>query len=623
MLQASEYLTNQDVSRIMAQILAQHVDQHEMTGQSLQKAFKSYINQFDPYRIYLLESEAAPYEQMSDRQQQQLIAQYRSGDFSAFKTLNQTIQQAILRARTLRLEIEKNGHPQKLTTSSDNDLSDPDLSRPFAATLGELKVRNRQVLATALETADSSVKQTVAQQIANYEDALRQSENLYLYRDSDNQPLSSREAENLSVMHILKALTKSLDAHTSVYSTAEANSVKMRLLKEFKGIGVSFQQRNDGTVVINKLLPGTQASQSGLVKVNDQLLKVDGQKVTNRPLSKLTEQIRNGTSSTVQLSLLRPATEGGGQPQEITVSLPKEEITLQQERVDIYSEKFGRGIIGVLTLHSFYQGEEGVSSEEDLRKAIAELKKQGPLEGLVLDLRENGGGFLNQAVKVAGLFITNGVVVMSKYFSGEEHIYRDLDSSSIFNGPLVVLTSRATASAAEIVAQALQDYGVALVVGDTATYGKGTIQNQTITNGDQGLAFKVTVGKYYTVSGKTPQINGVEADIVVPSPYSDAHIGERYLDSTITADSIAPSYSDDLMDVNEGMKTWYLRYYMPTLQRKQSLWQDMVGNLREKSTKRQNSSAPSSPAEQGQWQRSEAINIVKDMITLENATVNR
>ena len=221
-----------------------------------------------------------------------------------------------------------------------------------------------------------------------------------------------------------------------------------------------------------------------------------------------------------------------------------------------------------------------------MRKALEKLRAEGNLRGLILDLRENSGGFLNQAVKVAGLFITSGVVVISKYFNGEEHFYRDLDGKTFFDGPLIVLTSRATASAAEIVAQALQDYGVALIVGDEQTYGKGTIQNQTVTDSKSTSFFKVTVGKYYTVSGKTPQIDGVKADIVVPGIFNFEHIGERYLSSTVPPDTISEDYNDDIADVSSSSKEWFLRYYMPTLQHKKMLWRNQLPTLKANSAQR-------------------------------------
>src|SRR5262249_53796114 len=158
--------------------------------------------------------------------------------------------------------------------------------------------------------------------------------------------------------------------------------------------------------------------------------------------------------------------------------------------------------------------------------------------GLVLDLRENAGGFLSQAVKVSGIFLSNGIVVISKYSRGDVHFLRNIVGRSYFNGPLVILTSKMSASASEIVAQALQDYGVGIVVGDERTFGKGSIQYQTVTDMSTDLFFKVTVGKYYTASGRTTQIEGVKTDIVVPTHYAPYHIGERYLEYPLSADKV-------------------------------------------------------------------------------------
>ena len=192
-------------------------------------------------------------------------------------------------------------------------------------------------------------------------------------------------------------------------------------------------------------------------------------------------------------------------------------------------ERYADGIIGKINLPSFYESAEGLSCEADLKAALRDLRKQGDLKGLVVDLRENSGGFLHQAVKVAGLFVSSGIIVISKYAHGETQYLRDIDGKSYYSGPLVLLTSRGSASAAEIVAQALQDYGTVLIVGDDRTYGKGTIQYQTVTDVSAATFFKVTVGRYYTVSGRTTQIEGVIADIQVPTYYSALAIGERYL----------------------------------------------------------------------------------------------
>ena len=379
--------------------------------------------------------------------------------------------------------------------------------------------------------------------------------------------------------------------------------------------------------------------------MKDQVLEINGISVKDIPFEKLMDQVRDAKDNNVTLILSR---KDQNADKTFTVSLKRAPIVINEDRVDVSSEHFGNGLIGKITLHSFYQNDQGITSESDVREAIHRLDKQGNLRGLILDLRENSGGFLSQAVKVAGLFITNGVIVISKYSNGEEKVYRDVEGHSIYNGPLIILTSKATASAAEIVAQALQDYGVALVVGDERTYGKGTIQSQTITDNHSGSGtyFKVTIGKYYTVSGKTPQIRGVKADIVVPGPFSQAHIGEEFLEYALKKDDAIPSaYSDTLADIDPVLKPWYLKYYMPTLQHKQLIWKEVLPILRKNSDwrlehnknyqfflKRLNGDEANKAAEEAEdeeinqpknfgaddLQMVEAVSIIKDMIYLQS-----
>jgi carboxyl-terminal processing protease len=176
--------------------------------------------------------------------------------------------------------------------------------------------------------------------------------------------------------------------------------------------------------------------------------------------------------------------------------------------------------------------------------------------------------------------------VISKYGKGDIHYLRNITSKKYFDGPVVVLTSKMSASASEIVAQALQDYGVALIVGDTRTFGKGSIQYQTITDENADLFFKVTVGKYYTVSGRSAQIEGVKADIVVPSHYAPYKIGERYLEYPLPADQVTPAYMDPLSDLDEKSKTLFRKRYLPELQKVVSIWQQALSSLKERSAQR-------------------------------------
>lgn len=640
-----DLLQPKDVQKIMQQIFSQHVEKKQMTSPILKNSFKVYIDQFDPERIYLLESEVRPFLNLSDSEMNRIMTQYQKNEFSEYAILNDVIQKAIIRARQLRIELEKDKEDilksSKSYDSQGNDeWRDPDLRRPFPKNVTELKdrIKGQLVKFIAEERSrygESQIARYEAQTLKLYEKFIQAQENHYLFETALGIPLPKADKENLFILHVLKALAKSLDAHTTFYNAAEAYDMRVRLEKEFQGIGIVLKQIPEGGYIVTNLLDGSTASKSGLVKVNDFIVGIDGRELDNEPYDKVMGMLRGKNGTKVALTLKRAINEGSKKSEKIfNISLTRTPIVVHEDRVDTSFETFGNGIIGKLTLHAFYQSEDGISSEQDLRDAITKLQKIGNLRGLIIDLRENSGGFLSQAVKVAGLFITNGVVVISKYSSGEEHFYRDMDGKIVFDGPLVILTSKATASAAEIVAQALQDYGVAIVIGDEHTYGKGTIQSQTVT-GEQGSAyFKVTVGKYYTVSGKTPQIQGVKADIIVPSQFVRDNLGEEYLDYPLEQDKIASAYNDSLSDIDQGLKPWYLRYYTPTLQHQTDLWRNMIPILKNNSTYRiaHNKEYQTflNPTEKkGQFagrknskasdlQMAEAVNVVKDMITIQS-----
>jgi carboxyl-terminal processing protease len=640
-----ENLESKDVQKIMQQILSQHLDKKQITASILKNSFKVYIDQFDPDRIYLLENEVQPYLSLSDEAMDDIMSQYKNNEFPEYSDLNDLIQKAIVRARNIRYELEQEKE-QILKLSKtyqgafDDEWRDPDLKRPFPKNLADLRDRIKQelIMFTAEERrryGEGQVSRYESQMLALYEKHVRGYENRYLFVNSSGLPLLQTEKQNLFILHVLKALASSLDAHTTFYAPAEAYDMKIRLEKEFQGIGVVLKRTSSG-YVIERLIEGSTAAKSGLVKIDDHIVEIDGKQVVDEPYEAVTNMLRGKNGTKVNITLKRVIDEGYNKVEKIfNLQLTRAPIVIQDDRVDISYETFGNGIIGKLTLHAFYQSDDGISSEQDLHDAIRKLQKIGNLKGLILDLRENSGGFLSQAVKVAGLFITNGVVVISKYSNGDERFYRDMDGKMAYGGPLVILTSKATASAAEIVAQALQDYGTALIVGDEQTYGKGTIQSQTVT-GDQGTAyFKVTVGKYYTVSGKTPQIQGVKADIVVPSQFAKENLGEEYLEYALDQDRIPSAYKDSLSDIDPTLRPWYLRYYMPTIQQQEDVWRGMIPILKKNSSYRiahnkdyqvfLNSQSPYPPVGHkkvnvSDLQMAEAVNIVKDMITIETRT---
>lgn len=651
-----EQLHQGDIQQIMQKIFAQHVEKKGISSEILKTSFNNFIDQFDPDGIYLTQVEITPYTAISSAELSAVEKQYKAGDYHMYASLNEVIQKAIARARSIRSQLEKNPkalYQQALTARPGKEFEHP---VTYPANEQELRERIRNHLVDFLHSeikryGQKGVEGYETQAIALYERQLRSLEDQYIYRQPSGEMLTSAEQENLFTLHVLKALAKSLDAHTAFFDPEEAYDMRVRLEKGFDGIGIVFQQSPRGVVVAH-IVEGGPAAKNGQVRTGDILMEINGVNIDNQSFDKAMELLKNGKDDSIAFVFNR-LSNGDEAPKIINVTLKRAAIVMSEDRVDVSSEQFGNGVIGRVTLHSFYQNDQGVTSEKDLREAIKKLDHDGNLRGLILDLRENSGGFLSQAVKVAGLFITNGVVVVSKYSSGDEKIYRDMDSKIFYDGPLVVLTSRATASAAEIVAQALQDYGVALIVGDEQTYGKGTIQSQTVTDNVKNNAyFKVTVGKYYTVSGKTPQIGGVKADIVVPGPYSNLHLGEEYLEHTLNhKDTIAAEYNDALKDIDPGLRPWYLKYYMPTIQHQKPIWHDLLGQLRKNSTyrlgnnknyqlflKRLNAKegeeeAPEDNADETKTangdfgatdlQLSEAMNIIKDMIYLQSAARQR
>ncbi len=631
----TSHLTLNNVKQIMQQILSEHVDQHDLTSAIMQRSVQIYLDQADPDHLYLLQKEVDPLLNLSEGQMAQLLTQYQKNDYSFFTKIDGQIQSAMNRARGLR-QIHVKELPNIFADAKKRHESGQDKTAPtwdqYAASTDELNQRQREKFIDYINTEmyRFGMDPVMAKQsliLKRYEGNLHFSEGKYLNVDGNGKTLTAEDQEHLLALRMLKALSKSLDSHTAVFNDSEAEDMRMRLEKGFKGIGIEFSEDLDG-FYIKEMMKGAPAEKSGKIQAKDQLIAVNGQTVSEMTLQGMMMAVRgDGKADAVTLTLKR----GEGKPFDVT--LKREEIIMQDSRVKTSFETYKDGIIGTISLDTFYEGENGVSAVQDVGRAIRDLEAKGKLLGLVLDLRNNPGGYLTQAVKVAGLFISDGVVVVSKYSNGDKQYYRDLDSNNYYNGPLVVLTSRLTASAAEIVAQALQDYGVAVVVGDDRTYGKGTIQAQTVTDSGASSYFKVTVGEYYTPSGRSPQIEGIKSDVLLPGPYSQTKVGERYLDNPIAADKIDPSFNDPLHDIDAKSKPWFLKYYVPNLQGKVATWQQMIPQLIRNSATRQKASAEYQTAlkellgDQGlqakgfdmeDYRLREAMNIVKDMAVLQS-----
>ncbi|HBL37216.1 MAG TPA: tail-specific protease, partial [Firmicutes bacterium] len=350
----------------------------------------------------------------------------------------------------------------------------------------------------------------------------------------------------------LNALASSFDPHTNYFGPKVKEDFDIEMSGTLEGIGATLQEDGDHIKVVS-IVPGGPSWRQGKLKAGDLILKVaqgDGEPVdlTNMPVDEAVQYIRGKKGTEVTLTIKKP----DGQLEEITIV--RDVVVIEEtyaKSAVIKTEKNGPKV-GYITLPSFYHDfnqPNGRTSSGDVRKELEKLKKE-QVAGVVLDLRNNGGGALDDAVKMAGLFIESGPIVQSKDQKGDITVFRDPDAGIVYDGPLVVMVNSLSASASEIVAAALQDYGRAVIVGSDHTFGKGTVQGMV--NLDYFLDYlyprqaaykplgslKLTEEKYYRINGGATQLKGVESDLILPDPYAYLEIGEKYYDYPLPWDQV-------------------------------------------------------------------------------------
>jgi carboxyl-terminal processing protease len=370
---------------------------------------------------------------------------------------------------------------------------------------------------------------TQAEKLTAAKDTIRKRYNNYL------KSLDETEADEVEEM-FLNTVTMQYDPHSSFFSEHQLEDFDIQMRNSLVGIGAILTDK-DGYCEIHELVPGGPAEKSGIVHPGDKIIGVgqaDGDivDVVGAKLRKTVNMIR-GTAGTPVRLLIVPANDPGGKK---TITLTREEIKLTTNlaKADIIEVPVGDHTVpvGVIDLPAFY-GKGGsdadFSTTDNVRELIGKLKTAG-VQGLILDLRRNGGGFLNEAIDLAGLFIPeNSVVLQVRNTLKKLDELPDKDSKIAWDGPLLLLVSKQSASATEILTGALQDYRRALVVGDHNTHGKGTVQAvyqfDKFDPEEKGAA-KVTVQKWYLPDGNSIQSKGVAADIVLPSTIDFLPIGE-------------------------------------------------------------------------------------------------
>ncbi len=358
------------------------------------------------------------------------------------------------------------------------------------------------------------------------------------------------------LQRFLSAFTHAFDPHSDYMSASADEDFDINMSLSLEGIGAQLTSE-DGAAKIVRIIPGGPAERDGRLQPGDKIIAV-GQEGDEKPesvmhwsLTRTVRRIRGPKGSKVTLVVIPATDKTGGTT--VTIELIRDEVRLEEQAAsgdvldfDIAPDETRR--LGVIKLPTFYLDVRGRrnntenyrSSTRDVRNHLVNMMEED-VEGIVLDLRSNGGGSLTEAVEMTGLFLNAGPIVQVKERRGVQ-VLRDQDPEAVYVGPLVVLVSRLSASASEILAGALQDYGRAVIVGDSKTHGKGTVQTVIpIDRSDPRMgSLKVTAASFHRIDGRSTQKHGISSDVSIPSMLETMEVGEEYLRNPIPWSRVDP-----------------------------------------------------------------------------------
>lgn len=565
-----------------------HFNPKDIDDTFSERVFYGYLEQIDPFKRYFYESDIKEF----SKYKHELDNQIKAYDISFFNLTHERLLKRQEESKAIYKEVLS----QPFDYTIVEDFSTKYENLPYASSKKEMKERWRQQLKFST--------------IANYDDLISQQENTYsnkknvkklsqidseesyqhdpnqdesIFKDTENQngtlkdndasaPKKSLEAlekeareatlKSLDELYefiddrqrkdwfsvYINAIVEEFDPHTFYFAPEEKDRFDVSMSGNFEGIGARLQKKMD-VITINEIISGGPAWRQNKLEVGDQILKVrqsneeTSVNVVGMRLDDAVKLIKGPKGTDVILTLRK--VDGTIEDLRIT----RDVVVIEETYAKSATVKKEGKMFGVINLPKFYVDFENYNNRNaasDIRREIERLKEQG-MEGLVIDLRNNGGGSLQTVVDMAGLFIKDGPIVQVKTAGNEREVLYDKDKSIIWDGPLVILVNELSASASEILAAAMQDYKRAIIIGGKQTYGKGTVQNvldlnrvvRNNTNGDMG-ALKFTTQKFYRINGGSTQLEGVKSDVVVPDRYSYIDLGEKDHDNPLPWDKIAP-----------------------------------------------------------------------------------
>lgn len=545
---------NPDKDKLLIELISYVLDKWHFSKKDIDdnfsaNVFKDYIEVLDPLKRYFLKSDIKEFEKYKHA----IDDQIKTSEVTFFNLTNERLLQRMNEAQEIYKEILKNPFDYNINESINVDYENHD----YAANSKELKERWRKQL--KFSTITRYVEVLEEEEKKSADDPSYKPKSLETVEQETREATFKAIEEYFDSMEdierkdwfsfYLNSIVDEFDPHTYYFAPEDKERFDARFSGKFEGIGARLQKRNDNIKII-EIISGGPAWRGKKLEVGDEILKVAQKNelpvdIVGMRLDDAVKLIKGPKGTEVKLTVKR--VDGTIE----IISITRDVVELEESYAKSSAVKKGDKVYGVINLPQFYMDfddyKNGRNAASDVAMEIERLKKMG-MEGLILDLRDNGGGSLKTVVDMAGLFIKEGPVVQVKTTGAGREILADEDDRIQWDGPLVILVNELSASASEILAAAMQDYKRAIVLGSKQTYGKGTVQNildlnNVVRNNEHGDlgAIKITTQKFYRINGGSTQLEGVKSDVVIPDKYSFINIGEKDQENPLPWDKIEPA----------------------------------------------------------------------------------
>ncbi|WP_288426817.1 carboxy terminal-processing peptidase [uncultured Spirosoma sp.] len=546
-------ISQEKVETLVAKLLTTYHYRKVRLNDSLSAVvWDNYLKEIDGSKTYLLASDVTSFEKYRDQIDDALVNGDLTAAYDIYNVFRKRFQE---RSAFIKEQLKK-----PFTFTADETFNTDREKASWPKSIEEQndlwrKILKNQALDLKLggNRSDSAVSALMTQRYNNLDKAINRVKSADVFQ------------------MYMNSFAEALDPHTNYLSPSNADRFNQEMSQSLEGIGAMLQEDGD-YIKITNVLPGGPAFKSNQLKANDKIAGVaqgdNGHMVNtmNWQVDEVVKLIKGPKGTVVRLQVISPNAIAGAPPKEIR--LVREKIKLEEQRakkevIDVVDN--GKTVkIGVINIPMFYRDFEGArrreegfsSTTSDVKKFVEELKAE-KVQGIVIDLRDNGGGSLTEAIDLTGLFIPKGPVVQVKESTGETEVYSDKDGGAVvYDGPMAVLVNRFSASASEIFAAAIQDYKRGIIIGGQ-TYGKGTVQtlvdlNQWLPKEPEKVGqVKMTIQKFYRINGSSTQHRGVTPDVELPSAFSAEEYGESSQPSALPWDHINSTRYDASQAVDD------------------------------------------------------------------------